>query len=67
MFEEKYIIENLSSTRVFVKNKSFWCGIKKETIAKIIEDLNAQEKIVSAAIPFKNIVNASDYLIIIHS
>ncbi len=63
--KEKYQIEELSSTRVVVKNKSFWRKISKESIAKIVEDLNAKGKIVSAVIPFANPTCGCDYWIIL--
>ena len=64
MFERKYEIEEISPTRIFVRNKSLWRSTGMDNVAKIIEGLNANGKTVTAALPFKNFVNAYDYLII---
>lgn len=65
MFERKYQIEELSPTRVYVRNKSFWRNIGKENIAKVVEGLNNQGREVCSTIPFRNSVNGYDYLVIL--
>ncbi len=64
MFKEKYQVEEVSSTRIVVWNKSFWCTIKKETIIGIVENLNAKGRQVSAVFKFANKWNGFDYWIV---
>lgn len=67
MFEHKYQLEEISSARMYLRNKSFWRKIGADNVAKVVEQLNSSGKIVAAVIPTPNRWTGDDYLIILHS